>query len=406
MSKKSTLSLPLIILLLGFPHISETIYTPALPLITLDLNTTAHLTELTLSVYFVGFAIGVGFWGFYCDVLGRRPAMLAGLLFYVAACIALWFSQSIESILCWRFFQALGASAGSVVTQTMLRDLYEGKQRHQIFATVGGALAFTPAIGPWLGGYLCMYFGWKSNFMVLTLLGTLLFIYCVIFLKETRIKKSESIFQLKNVSKVASKLFLDVQLWKHVLLISICNGMVFGFYGEGSFLFIELMHFTPVQFGLLGLGLCGAGLLASFISRRLVTLISPHSIINLGSYCTLVGALILSISVYLGFFNNEVSMSQMIIIMTGICTCFLGIAMIISNSLSIALEQYKETLGIAGAIFGGMYYMGIALLMGLISLLHNGTVYTMPLMFLACSICLLLCCKMKVGVQAETVLLP
>lgn len=389
MSKKSALSLPLIILLLGFPQISETIYTPALPLITLDLNTTAHLTELTLSVYFVGFALGVALWGFCCDVLGRRPAMLAGLVLYAAACIVLWLSQSIESVLCWRFFQALGASAGSVVTQTMLRDLYEGKQRHQIFATVGGALAFTPAIGPWLGGYLCMYFGWKSNFMALTLLGIVLFIYCILFLKETRMKKSESTFQMKTVSKVASRILLDMQLWKHVFLISICNGMVFGFYGEGSFLFIELMHFTPVQFGLLGLGLCVAGLLASLISRRLVLRTSPQFIIILGSCCTLVGAIILSISAYMGLFIPEISMSQMIIILTGICTCFLGVAMIISNSLSIALEYYKEFLGVAGAIFGFMYYIGIALLMGLISLLHNGTVYTMPLMFLAYSICLL-----------------
>ena len=83
------LPLPLIIVLLGFPHISETIYTPSLPLIARELMTTPYWTEMSLSVYFMGFALGVAFWGFCCDWIGRRPALLAGLSIYTITCLIL-----------------------------------------------------------------------------------------------------------------------------------------------------------------------------------------------------------------------------------------------------------------------------------------------------------------------------
>ncbi|APS59403.1 hypothetical protein AVI53_01505 [Piscirickettsia salmonis] len=47
------LSLWLIILLAGFPQLSETIYSPALPAVTMSLQTSNYLVQWTLSIYFL-----------------------------------------------------------------------------------------------------------------------------------------------------------------------------------------------------------------------------------------------------------------------------------------------------------------------------------------------------------------
>ena len=60
------LSIALLIGLVGFPQISETIYTPALPNVAAGLQTSAHLVE-HLAVYFLGFAVGVSLWGAVSD---------------------------------------------------------------------------------------------------------------------------------------------------------------------------------------------------------------------------------------------------------------------------------------------------------------------------------------------------
>ncbi|MEI8125704.1 MAG: multidrug effflux MFS transporter, partial [Parachlamydiaceae bacterium] len=382
------LPLPLIIVLLGFPHISETIYTPSLPLIARELMTTPYWTEMSLSVYFMGFALGVAFWGFCCDWIGRRPALLAGLSIYTITCLILGSCSSIESLLFWRCFQAFGASAGSVVTQTMLRDVYEGKERHQIFALVSGALAFTPAIGPWMGGYIAMLFGWQASFYVLMIAGVFLFLYSIRYLPETCSRRS---YPSEISWNLIAKMLQDRHLLRHVFLIALCNGIVFGFYAEAPFLFIDLMGFTPPAYGSFGLILCIAGLGASFISHKLNEMMSPEKIIGWAAMISMGGSINLLIAASMGLFDSTVGVAGVAYIVIGIALCFTGVGLLISNSLSIALKDYRNNLGIAGAFFGLLYYIGIACCMTAVSYLHNGTAYPMPLLFLLFSLIL---CKL------------
>ena len=58
---------------------------------------------------------------------------------------------------------------------------------------------------------------------------------------------------------------------------------------------------------------------------------------------------------------------------------FLGIGLIIPSSLSIALKAYQASVGTAGSIFGGFYYIVIAALTWLMSILHDGTQLPLPL---------------------------
>lgn len=145
------LSLGLVLALVGFPQISETVYTPALPEVAKGLSASVHAVEATLAIYFAGFAVGVFIWGVVSDYIGRRKAMLFGLVTFMFSCVACALSQSVQTLLFWRFVQAFGASVGSVITQTMLRDLYDGKKRAQIFSILSGAPAFSPALGPFIG---------------------------------------------------------------------------------------------------------------------------------------------------------------------------------------------------------------------------------------------------------------
>ena len=69
-------SLLIIILLVGFPQISESIFTPILPALSSAFNIHDSVAQLTMSIYFVAFAVGVLFWGILSDTIGRRPAML------------------------------------------------------------------------------------------------------------------------------------------------------------------------------------------------------------------------------------------------------------------------------------------------------------------------------------------
>ena len=62
----------LVTALLMFPQIVETIYSPALTDISRYFSISAAEAAQTLSVYFIGFAVGVLYWGRFSDRYGRR----------------------------------------------------------------------------------------------------------------------------------------------------------------------------------------------------------------------------------------------------------------------------------------------------------------------------------------------
>ena len=66
-------------LLAAFGPMSVDMYLPSLPAIGRDLSATAADVQLTLSAFFVGFAIGQLVYGPLSDRYGRRPMLLSGI---------------------------------------------------------------------------------------------------------------------------------------------------------------------------------------------------------------------------------------------------------------------------------------------------------------------------------------
>jgi len=366
----------LILSLVGFPQISETIYTPALPAVAKGLNATVHSVEATLAIYFFGFAAGVFLWGTFSDYAGRRKTMLIGLIIFVISCLACTTSQTVQALLFWRFIQALGASVGSVITQTMLRDIYDGKQRSQIFSILSGALAFSPAIGPLMGGYISEFWGWRANFWFLVLLGITLLILSFIKLPETKPAhiRHPSFGQMV---KLARRMLISSFLWGHVLLIAATNGILFSFYGEAPFVFIEQLGMRPSLYGLLGIVIASATIVAAKISYNLSGKVDSVTLIQGGSFLTVLGGLGFTLTQALGLF--ELNFLGMTLVLTSLFVAFIGVGLIIPNSLSMALRDFQDMVGTAGSIFGAAYYGLIAIATWTMSLLHNGTAWPLPL---------------------------
>lgn len=179
-------SLLLIIVLVGFPQISESIFTPVLPQISANMHVSAGTSQLTMSIYFIAFAIGVLFWGQLSDKIGRRLAMNLGIIVYLIGNTGLFISPTFQFLLFSRFIQAFGASVGSVVTQTIMRESFDGIEGAKVFSKVGAAMALSPAFGPLIGGLLETYFGYRNVFSALIIMATLVLLYRYFRLPETR----------------------------------------------------------------------------------------------------------------------------------------------------------------------------------------------------------------------------
>lgn len=375
-NKSKQLSIALLVALVGFPQISETIYTPALPNVAEGLHTTAYMVEATLAIYFLGFAFGVILWGTISDVYGRRKAMLTGIFIYAIGTLGCANVATVEALLAWRFLQAFGASVGSVITQTILRDAYSSEERTQLFSVMSGALAFSPALGPVLGGLISDLFNWRANFWVLVILAAVLFIWSFLKLPETR---PENIARpsKKDLLQLFMQMVKDQRLWGHILLISATNGILFGFYQEAPFVFIEQLGIRPSYYGLFGLLIAASTIFAARVSYKQSKRLSSQFLIHRGAIYALIGGIFLSLMVISG--NFHLNVASFSVITAALFLVFFGVGLIIPNSLSHALKTYQMALGTAGSIFGGMYYCLIALFTWGMSVMHDGTALSLPI---------------------------
>ena len=338
-----------------FPQLVETIYSPALPDIARFFQVSNERASQTLSVYFVAFAIGVALWGWLSDCIGRRPAMMVGLFCYgIGSTIAI-VATDFSVLLMARMIAAIGAAAGSVVVQTMLRDTYESTALARIFSIMGAALALSPVFGLLSGGWLVGRYGHTSVFIALLSLAIVLFFLTASLLPETRPENT-----LKTqISTLVSRMVRDSTLWSNTVLVALLNTMLFSYYSLAPFLFGKLGS-SSSTFGWTGLLLALASLSGSLLNRHLLQ--ASFTSEQLVRYsCTL--ALLSSITAWWLQYS-----AWILIPVAGVVIAY-GIA--IPNVLSQALHHYREQAGTAGALFGLTYYLCIGMLLGLAGMVQQ-----------------------------------
>ncbi|MCT8864631.1 multidrug effflux MFS transporter [Shewanella xiamenensis] len=353
--------LGLAVLLMMFPQIMETIYSPALPNIAESFAVSIAGASQTLSVYFIAFAIGVFCWGRLADIIGRRKAMLAGLVCYAIGSALALIVSDFSLLLLARVLSAFGAAVGSVITQTMMRDSYSGEELAKVFSVMGMSLGISPVIGLLMGSVLSAYWGYQGVFVALMVSAIVLLFLSVKLLPETKPAHTQKI----AIGKLAIKMLTDGGIIKNTLLVAAFNLMWFSYFSLAPFMF-EVQGLSTLAFGTSGLLLGFGAFLGSYVNKILLGRgYASAQLVRFASAIALVGGLGIWLfqSTVLGL-NNVYFLAPMLLIVIAY-----GIA--IPNILSSALANYRAYAGSAGALFGLFYYILLGLGLGGAGIIHH-----------------------------------
>jgi DHA1 family bicyclomycin/chloramphenicol resistance-like MFS transporter len=227
--------------------LSVDLYLPALPSMVIDLNTSLSQVQMTLSSYLAGFALFHLACGPLSDRYGRRPVLLGGLALYVLASIACALAQNIETLLIWRFIQAMGACCAPTLGRAMVRDSYPPEQSAKMLAYLGSLMALAPVIAPSLGGQLLHWFDWRAMFWVLSAAAAIL-IVLVARMPETLAKS----MPLSPSSIIANfkTLILSQSFMLPVMTAAILYSGAFAFLSGASFILIGMFGVSSEHFGI------------------------------------------------------------------------------------------------------------------------------------------------------------
>lgn len=404
MIQKSGLKVPLwiIVLIVALPQLSETIYTPSLPDLATGLGVTPTMAEYTLTTYLIGFAFGVLLWGRLSDRVGRKPGLFWGLGVYIMASIGCYLSNSIELLLGMRFLQAFGASVGSVLGQAIARDAIKPEDRGKAFSTVSIAMAFAPAIGPAIGGTIIQYTDWSNIFLILCVLALLIALQIKMFLPETHQVLSSASLKKNLFRDCIKQMIQDPRLLGFGFLVGGVNGILFGYFAESPFYFIESLNLTSSTFGILAFAICAPLAIGGIISKKMHSQnFTSDQIINVGIDVIIFGSVLFYLLVQSSAITPTLPLNALALSMMCIFIVMAGVTIIIPNCISQALENYGSYAGTAASLFGFYYYLIISAMTWLMALIHDDTMRALPLFFLLISCSMMIVFRLAVLSKKE-----
>lgn len=261
--------------MLGF--LATDMYLPAFETIRSEFGTTQTLISLSLSIFLLGMALGQLVYGPLSDRIGRKKMLFVGMTIFVVSTAVISISNSIELFLLARFGQALGACCGTVIWQAVVIDRYQGKESAHIFATIMPLVALSPALAPLLGAGLQEYFGWRSIFMVLVVIGLALMFATIGQQESAPLNKKQEKMSTQLVRDykqiIKSKIFMG-----NMLIFAACSAAFFA-YLTGSPFIMTAMGYSGADIGLSYLPQTVAFLIGGYGCRSLLTRFSAKQLL-------------------------------------------------------------------------------------------------------------------------------
>ncbi len=356
--------------LLALGPLTLDMYIPALPGMTESLGTTASLVQLTVSVYLVGFAVGQLLYGPLADRYGRRPALMGGLTLFGLASIVCIFAPNIETLIVARLFQALGVSAGQVMSRAIIRDRHEGRDASQMLAYSTVFIGLTSATSPVLGGFLTVWLGWQIVFVIHLGVSSAFLVLIWLGFEETIRARDPLATRIGPLARNIGRLFADRTFSAYMVSLSFMFGAALAFITGSSFVFVESFGLRPQNFGFVFTGIAGSFAFGSFVAGRLVRRIEGRTLFVAGAIAVAASGIVLE-AVALSGHAGVFSITGPFMAMT------FAMGFIVSMGIAGALAPHSDMAGTASAVIGFTQGLASAAAGVLIGFLFDGTALPM-----------------------------
>ena len=139
-----------------------------------------------LNAYNIIFAAFLVAAGRIADLLGRRRVFLIGLVVFTLASALCAVAPTVDALIFFRVFQALGAALLVPASLALVLHAYPAEHRAHAVALLSAIGALAAGIGPTLGGFLVSADSWRLVFLVNVPIGVAAYFLSRHYLTESR----------------------------------------------------------------------------------------------------------------------------------------------------------------------------------------------------------------------------
>lgn len=327
------------------------LYTPAMPELALDLGTSESLVKLTLTTYFLGFALAQLLCGPLTDAFGRRPVTLAFLGLYLVSTIAATLATDVHLMMVARAIQGIGAAVGITVSRAIVRDQYVGHQAATIMNAISTMLAVGPAVSPTLGGFILELFGWREIFYAMLIYGIVLFAAVWLFQPETNAYRSRDNINFSRLVFNYTRLLKSVRFLRPSLLLMFSLGTIYASTTILPFVLIHNAGLTASQFGLGMLMQTGGFFTGTLVTGHLLKKLDAEAAIPIGLTGITLSAMLMAVIL-------RIHEPTYLAVMVPMGIFAFSVAFVIPSTFTTALRDFPEIAGAASAMLGFLQFGG------------------------------------------------
>ncbi|WP_434606056.1 multidrug effflux MFS transporter [Pseudomonas sp. D2-30] len=362
--------------------LSTNIILPAFPVIGDDLGVTARELGLTLSSYFVTFALGQLVVGPLADRYGRQKLVLGGLSVFIVGTVIGGLATTLEVLIAGRVVQALGVCAASVLSRAIARDLFEGETLARALSLTMVATAAAPGFSPLAGSVLSVTLGWRAIFFLVGLAAVVLAFFYVRDLGETHPADRRAPHSTGSVVRAYARLVVDKRFILPALSMSLLLSGLFASFAAAPAILMKGIGLTSLQAGLYFASTVFVVFAAGLAAPRLARRFGPGNTALLGIACAMIGGGLLIVgpaSPGLGWY--AVSM----------VTFLWGMGLANPLGTAITMGPFGKEAGMASALLGFLSMGAAALTTWLAAVLSFSPIATLgAIQALTCLVALVL----------------
>lgn len=374
----ASLSIALALLTAMSPFAIDT-YLSAMPDMANYFGVGINLIEITLTLYFLGFALGNFIGGPLSDSFGRKKIALTGIILYGLAALLIPFTNSIYQVWGLRLIQAFGGGFASVTAMVFVKDLFQGKKVAKMATIIGMIMMLAPLFAPVIGGALLNIGSWKLIFFFLASFSLLLLLIFTFTIPETLPPE-------KQTGKLtASRFVKNYKLFflnKRAVLLLFSLGFsisgMFTFITSASFIYLDYFNFNIEIFPLLFGANVVLNIVLSLLNNYFLKRHNPERMMQVGLLLQLFAGAMIFLAVL--FLPNFWVIFSAIVLFIG------SLGLVMGNGTALILNLTPKISGSANATIGVTRFI-ISFITGSIpALFHTGNLMPIGIVMFVCTV--------------------
>jgi DHA1 family bicyclomycin/chloramphenicol resistance-like MFS transporter len=379
----------------AFAPLSIDMYLPSMPLLEKVFHATTAQVQITLVTFLLGYALGQSLYGPVTDRFGRKPPLYFSLTLFVVSSIACAQATSVQTLSFFRLLQAIAACGGAVVSRAMVRDLFPPTELRRIFSMLVLVLGVSPLVSPFIGGYLLVWFGWKSIFFTQASLGALTLLAVHFRLRESMAPENAHPLNLDHIVSSYGELLKDGTFVGASVVCGFSSAGMFAYIASAPFVFINIYKLPPQQFGWL-FGIIAAGLIsASQVNGRMSHKIAIWKVLRTANLVQMIAGFAVLATASSGFGGMAGLFLPVFVYM-----CATGF--VFPNGNAIAMMRHGNMAGTASALLGTNQFVIAAVTTIMLGWIDNSSAMPMAIVIAACGVAATLLNFATLGARLET----